>query len=285
MAKKTKAREGEETGRSSPRSRRPGRRPPAKAKAKPPGRPKPPAKAKHAPKGEGAGRRPRPRRRQGEARAEGQGLRAGEAAPRQGQGGGGRQARLVAPGRAASPRGGPSLLRRGPDGEILAPGRPPAARRRPAHRGDPVPLPRLHGRRAPDRRGGDRRGPREADRRPRPRATARSSRKILAWARERFDHGTIEPAIPPRPNLRRTFQGVVERAKQRRREIGAFLRGLDLGHTETSHMDAHGEASLHEPDEAGGRPREPGRGRGAGPDRRQRVPPRSSSSSRRRPRR
>ena len=57
--------------------------------------------------------------------------------------------------------------------------------------------------------------------------------------------GTIEPAIPPRPNLRRTFQGVVERAKQRRREIGAFLRGLDLGHTETSHMDAHGEASLH----------------------------------------
>ena len=36
----------------------------------------------------------------------------------------------------------------------------------------------------------------------------------------------------------------MERAKQRRREIGAFLRGLDLGHTETSHMDAHGEASL-----------------------------------------
>jgi hypothetical protein len=68
--------------------------------------------------------------------------------------------------------------------------------------------------------------------------------KILAWARERFDHGTVEPAIPPRPNVRRTFQGVVERAKQRRREIGAFLRGLDLGHTESSHMDAHGEASL-----------------------------------------
>jgi hypothetical protein len=36
----------------------------------------------------------------------------------------------------------------------------------------------------------------------------------------------------------------VERAKQRRREIGAFLRGLDLGRTESSHMDAHGEASL-----------------------------------------
>jgi hypothetical protein len=36
----------------------------------------------------------------------------------------------------------------------------------------------------------------------------------------------------------------VERAKQRRREIGAFLRGLDLGRTEASHLDAHGEASL-----------------------------------------
>jgi hypothetical protein len=36
----------------------------------------------------------------------------------------------------------------------------------------------------------------------------------------------------------------VERAKHRRREIGAFLRGLDLGRTETSHMDSHGEASL-----------------------------------------
>jgi hypothetical protein len=68
--------------------------------------------------------------------------------------------------------------------------------------------------------------------------------RILAWARERFEHGSVEPSIPPRQNLRRTFQGVVERAKWRRREIGAFLRGLDLGHTETSHMDAHGEASL-----------------------------------------
>ncbi len=66
----------------------------------------------------------------------------------------------------------------------------------------------------------------------------------IAWARERFERGSIEPAIPPRPNVRRTFQGVLERAKQRRREIGAFLRGLDLGHTESSHMDAHGEASL-----------------------------------------
>jgi hypothetical protein len=68
--------------------------------------------------------------------------------------------------------------------------------------------------------------------------------KMIVWARDRFERGTIEPVIPPRGNLRRSFQGVVERARHRRREIGAFLRGLDIGHTETSHMDAHGEASL-----------------------------------------
>lgn len=61
---------------------------------------------------------------------------------------------------------------------------------------------------------------------------------------ERFGGGAIEPFLPNRTPGRRTFQGVVERAKHRRREIGAFLRGLDLGHTESSHMDAHGEASL-----------------------------------------
>ncbi len=61
---------------------------------------------------------------------------------------------------------------------------------------------------------------------------------------ERFEKGSIEPMLPGRSVVRRNFQGVVERAKQRRREIGAFLRGLDLGRTETSHMDSHGEASL-----------------------------------------
>jgi hypothetical protein len=61
---------------------------------------------------------------------------------------------------------------------------------------------------------------------------------------ERFDSGTIEPLLPTRPVGRRNFAGVVERAKHRRREIGAFLRGLDLGRTESSHMDSHGEASL-----------------------------------------
>ena len=61
---------------------------------------------------------------------------------------------------------------------------------------------------------------------------------------ERFEKGSIEPLLPIRPQARRNFLGVVERAKHRRREIGAFLRGLDLGRTETSHMDSHGEASL-----------------------------------------
>jgi hypothetical protein len=69
--------------------------------------------------------------------------------------------------------------------------------------------------------------------------------KILHHLIHRFDGGAIEPLLPPRPQSpRRTFQTVVERAKHRRREIGAFLRGLDIGRTETSHMDSHGEASL-----------------------------------------
>jgi len=68
----------------------------------------------------------------------------------------------------------------------------------------------------------------------------RHMRSIL----DRFERGGIEPLLPNRPARRGTFQGVVERARARRREIGAFLRGLDLGRTETSHMDSHGEASL-----------------------------------------
>jgi hypothetical protein len=66
----------------------------------------------------------------------------------------------------------------------------------------------------------------------------------IEWAQQRFGEGDVEPITPVRGNLKKTFQGVVERARQRRREIGAFLRGLDMGHTETSHMDAHGEESL-----------------------------------------
>jgi len=68
--------------------------------------------------------------------------------------------------------------------------------------------------------------------------------RTVETMRLRFEGGSIEPLLPTRAAIRRNFSGVVERAKHRRREIGAFLRGLDLGHTETSHMDSHGEASL-----------------------------------------
>ncbi len=61
---------------------------------------------------------------------------------------------------------------------------------------------------------------------------------------QRFESGAIEPYLPTRPPAPRTFAGVVERASQRRREVGAFLRGLDIGHVETARMDSHGEASL-----------------------------------------
>jgi hypothetical protein len=67
----------------------------------------------------------------------------------------------------------------------------------------------------------------------------------LATVTRRFESGSIEPLLPGRaPLVRRTFASVVERAVMRRREIGAFLRGLDMGGTETSHMDPHGEGSL-----------------------------------------
>jgi len=68
--------------------------------------------------------------------------------------------------------------------------------------------------------------------------------KLMELMRLRFEKGAIEVMLPARGPAKRNFLGVVERAKQRRREIGAFLRGLDLGRTETSHMDSHGEASL-----------------------------------------
>jgi hypothetical protein len=70
-------------------------------------------------------------------------------------------------------------------------------------------------------------------------------RRCLTLMRQRF-LTAIEPALPSRSTARRTWPGIVERAKARRREIGAFLRGLDFGGTESSHMDAHGEASLHD---------------------------------------
>lgn len=142
-------------------------------------------------------------------------------------------------GRKSSRR--PSLLRRGPDGEILAPGDlllPGGAQRL-----EEV-LYLFRGSSAAEHPVVEEAISEVLSKRTEAPGERDELARGLAWARERFEKGSIEPAIPPRPNVRRTFQGVVERAKQRRREIGAFLRGLDLGHTESSHMDAHGEASL-----------------------------------------
>ena len=74
-----------------------------------------------------------------------------------------------------------------------------------------------------------------------------SERELLELARtaeERF-RGAIEAAPPNRViPTKRTFGSLIERARARRREIGAFMRGLDLGKTEPSHLDTHSEASL-----------------------------------------
>ncbi len=76
-------------------------------------------------------------------------------------------------------------------------------------------------------------------------AEARAELASLAQATAtRFEAGNIDGQLPNRPLRRPIFAGVIERAKSRRREIGAFLRGLDLGRTEASHMDSHGEASM-----------------------------------------
>jgi hypothetical protein len=76
-------------------------------------------------------------------------------------------------------------------------------------------------------------------------AEARTELAVLAQTTSnRFETGNIDGQLPNRPLRRPVFAGVIERAKARRREIGAFLRGLDLGRTEASHMDSHGEASM-----------------------------------------
>ncbi len=138
----------------------------------------------------------------------------------------------------------PTLLRRGPDGEILAPGDLllPGG----TQRSEEIQY-LFRGCSAAERPNVGEEAIAEVFAR-RPAGEFPSDRddlqRALTWARDRFERGNIEPVIPQRTNIKRTFQGVVERARHRRREIGAFLRGLDLGHTETNHMDAHGEASL-----------------------------------------
>jgi hypothetical protein len=207
-------------------------RPAAKAKPAPKAKTKPPERGKAAP----------PPKARPEAKGK-------PAAPEKAQppvkGKGPEAAKPASParpgGRKSSRR--PSLLRRGPDGEILAPGDlllPGGAQRLEEVRY------LFRGCIAAEHPVGDEAVAEVMAKRTVPEAAGDRDElgRVLTWARDRFDHGNVEPSIPPRPNLRRTFQGVVERAKQRRREIGAFLRGLDLGHTETSHMDAHGEASL-----------------------------------------
>jgi hypothetical protein len=192
-------------------------KPVVKGKLKPPA---PPAKAKPEPKGKAPAAEKPPAPAKGKAPEGGK-------APR--------------PARKSSRR--PSLIRRGPDGEILAPGDlllPGGAQRLE----EVVYL--FRGSTAAEHPVGEEALAEVMAKRgtPEPAGDRDELARVLTWARERFEHGTVEPSIPPRQNLRRTFQGVVERAKWRRREIGAFLRGLDLGRTETSHMDAHGEASL-----------------------------------------
>ena len=204
-------------------------KPARKAKVVPKGKAKPAAKAAPPAKGklEAKGKAPAPEKALPPAK--GKTPEGGKAAP----------ARPA--GRKSSRR--PSLIRRGPDGEILAPGDLllPSG----AQRVEEI-LYLFRGCTAAEHPVGEEAIAEVMAKRTVPEAAGDRDEvaRILAWARERFEHGNVEPAIPPRPNLRRTFQGVVERAKMRRREIGAFLRGLDLGHTETSHMDAHGEASL-----------------------------------------
>jgi hypothetical protein len=155
-----------------------------------------------------------------------------------------------APPAAAKPAGKPKksgrksslALRRGPDGELLAPGDlllPGGAQ------GVDEVLYFFRGISASEHPIGEDAVAEILTKRGIPDATHERSEllKALDSMRRRFDGG-IEPLLPIRSAIRRNFQGVVERAKHRRREIGAFLRGLDMGRTETSHMDSHGEASL-----------------------------------------
>jgi hypothetical protein len=221
-----------------------------KARAKPRvSRSRPKARSAKKPAGarKSASRRPKPKAAPAKAapRAKGSGPKGKTAAPAAAgkPGPGSAPATRPASGRSGRRSRRSTLIRRGPNGEILAPGdlllpggprgaeevqylfRGCMAAERPVTEEAINEV--LSKRGVPE-------GPGERD----------ELVRTIEWARGRFEQGDVEPIIPARSNLRRTFQGVVERARQRRREIGAFLRGLDMGHTETSHMDAHGEASL-----------------------------------------
>jgi hypothetical protein len=152
-------------------------------------------------------------------------------------------AKPASPAKRASRRAGASQ-RRGPGGQLLAPGEILLP-------GGPQTSEEVHylirGSVAAERPAVDAGiGEILAKRPPADPAAERAALERHAQAlRERFDGGAIEGMLPPRALAnRRNFASVAERAKLRRREIGAFLRGLHLGHTDTSHMDSHGEDSL-----------------------------------------
>jgi hypothetical protein len=156
-----------------------------------------------------------------------------------------REGKAAGAARKSSSRRSPLANRRGPDGELFTPGDLviPGG----AQTGDEA-LYFFRGCAAAEKPGALEAGLNEliAKRKAEEDAALKNDihKLALAMAR-RFETGPIEQVLPNRPQPpRRTFQGVTERAKARRREIGAFLRGLDLGRTETSHMDSHGEASL-----------------------------------------
>ena len=233
MAKSKSSKDHKKKEKKAARHGKPDGKPPAKA-----ARHKPPA-AKPKP-AEKAGSRPAPSAKAKPDSGQATGA-AGAVGARLPAGTDGRPAKS---GKTRKSSRRPTLLRRGPDGEILAPGdlllpggtqrseeiqylfRGCAAAERP-NVGDEA-IAEVFARRPTGEFPSDR----------------DDLQRALVWARDRFERGNIEPVVPQRTNVKRTFQGVVERARHRRREIGAFLRGLDLGHTETNHMDAHGEASL-----------------------------------------
>lgn len=215
----------------------------AKAKAKPPAKPKPKTGKKPA--------RPAPpekgKARPG-AKAQPDHGRPGESARPQLAVAGGRPAAggaggALPPRPKKSSRRSPLLQRRGPDGQILAPGELllPAG----SQTADEVQY-LLRGAIATQKITAEvaiqevlaKKQPSD------PLANRADLERLHQALMLRFHQGSIETALPNRGQPKRTFAGVIERAKLRRREIGAFLRGLDLGRPESSQMDSHGEASL-----------------------------------------
>jgi len=165
----------------------------------------------------------------------------------------------AAPGKPGAPAGAPAaapakpkkssrrstlLLRRGPDGQPLAPGElllPGGAQSveeihylfRGAIANQKIPTETMFVEASQKKQPGD------------PLANRSDLEKHHATYWKRFHEGPIEAHLPNRGTPKKTFQGFLERARGRRREIGALLRGLDMGKTESSQMDSHGEDSLH----------------------------------------